>query len=371
MKRNICLCFVSFFALSQTFAQPSVEEVFESCSSELEDQARLACFDQYSLLYEEALTEMPAVEIFSPRLGLLGRLTSDDPNFFSYSHPVSDPARGEDHHLGFNLSVKYPLFDSSEPGPFNSKAGQGKLRWADRLFLIYNGEYDFYAVSNSDTYKSSPVISRNQNPGIAFEWDLSMDKTHRLRVGAFHQSNGQTFEEDDFRINPDGTIIDARTLLEADILATNEDYALGQISRSWNYGYVRYQYNNHPDQPYAAGLKHFQVDLRTYDVEQDNIWWEQGNRSRIEDYDGLRMLYEQSVSIPVPYSGYDLSAIAGVKLKTGTSELDALSNFTYQASLGFRLNNWFISGFYFDGFGKEPATYHLRNRYWGIGIEAR
>lgn len=30
-----------------------------------------------------------------------------------------------------------------------------------------------------------------------------------------------------------------------------------------------------------------------------------------------------------------------------------------------------LSAFYFNGYGKEPSTYHLRTKYFGLGLEFR
>ncbi len=57
-----------------------------------------------------------------------------------------------------------------------------------------------------------------------------------------------------------------------------------------------------------------------------------------------------------------------VELKSGTSDLDALGHFGGKVSLGFFDC---LTVFYFNGYGKEPSSYHLRSEYVGIGLEVR
>ena len=298
-----------------------------------------------------------------------GMLQSDDPNYFVYTSPVNDDIDDE-HHAEFYLSIKYPLVErkfhqwqDQFAAMDNSSGRLFNAITPDRLLLHYNGLYDFYAINN-DRYDSAPVISRRQNPGISVEYDFAHGKD-TLRLGWFHESNGQQMEEDE---------IDRLDQLWT---TYGEDHALAEVSRGWDYAMLRWQSTSQlfvdtlEDSwlKYNVEMRHF-CDCQAFgfqDGREDDIWWEPGNNLQISDFDGLRTMVEGSLwKTERGRVAFDTR----LELKTGLyhSTGQYLSG---KLSLGARFNNLRTTLFYFDGYGKDLSTYHLRSRYVGIGLELR
>ena len=66
-----------------------------------------------------------------------------------------------------------------------------------------------------------------------------------------------------------------------------------------------------------------------------------------------------------------LNFSARLELKTGIADADSLKNLTGRITLTKQIEGIPFSLFYFDGYGKELSTYHLRTQYAGIGLEFR
>ena len=282
----------------------------------------------------------------------LKRLESDDPNYFVLAAPVGDgELKDDDLHIEFYLSVKYPVGLDCVDSPWLPK----------RFLFVYNGLYDFYLFPGG-RYESSPVISRRQNPGGVLEWDLS--EKQQARVGYYHESNGQTIDRMD---GPKG--------YDVQLQQGGEEYALTQVSRGWDYVNLMYRHTNVPIGRYSLTG---QVEWRFFlpwqgfgaSEMEDSIFWEQDSRDvGIEDYDGLRFMCERRFS----RSANAVLRVLGkgalrLELKTSISSMNALGNIGGKASLTFRD---FVNLFYFRGYGKEPATYHRRTEYVGIGVQLR
>lgn len=273
------------------------------------------------------------------------RLRSDDPNYFVFALPNDNgELKGDEEHIEFYLSICYPLVNTAHP-------------WftgvPNRLMLVYNGLYDFYMIPG-ERYDSAPVISRRQNPGAAIEWDIGTSS--QLRLGYFHESNGQTLDEDD-----------GITAFNRERAQEGLDYALGQVSRGWDYVVLRGKHE------YGEAWKLMaQVELRQYlhrqgfgtTAKEDAIFWDPANDSKIQDYDGLRVTYEQHY----PRTWLLGDSFVRLELKTGTSDWDSVGNIGGKASLTFHT---FWNVFYFKGYGKEPSSYHLESQYAGFGFEFR
>ena len=64
-----------------------------------------------------------------------------------------------------------------------------------------------------------------------------------------------------------------------------------------------------------------------------------------------------------------------LELKTGTRDTEALENIGGKLTFGWNIanekTNIRLTGFYFNGYGKELSTYHLRTEYFGVGLEMR
>jgi hypothetical protein len=276
----------------------------------------------------------------------LNRLQSEEPNYFVIAIPQELNSRdGDDIHTEFYLSIKYP-FD----------IWQGD-RWyvPNRFNLIYNGLYDFYVI-DTDRYDSAPIVSRRQNPGFTFDWATT--EKGLFRLGYFHESNGQTLDTDDGAV-----------AFDQEAAQGGQEYALAKVSRGWDYLRMNYTqlYGSTDDLAFM-----WQIEFRYFLEKQmfsskaeEDIFWDPTYNGPvgIQEFDGLRMQAE--VIKKLPFFGH---SSARLETKMGTSDWEALGHFSARASI----NMWDVfTLFYFDGYGKEPSTYHLRTQYFGIGIEVR
>lgn len=316
-------------------------------------------------------------------------MTSNHPNFFGIVTDRADGRLEDDTHLEFSVSLKYPYAgDLMEKWKERTRAradlGMRPVSWVlsrtlpDQLFFIYNATYDFYAF-DSNRYQSAPIVSRHQNPGLLVaEWNLGTTDglytlKHKLRAGWFHESNGRSEEPQD--------------AAEFSVLANEpgdnglpkgDEYALAQISRGWDYLQLRYEVLHGDEKGYKhSGWWRAYVDLHLYNTKQfflydreDAVPWDVSltEQPKIRDYDGLRFLHE--VAFPGPRF-LDSPLLLRTELKTGVSHREALSNLGGKISLITTLANTRVALFYFNGYGKEPSTYHLRTKYVGLGIELR
>lgn len=273
------------------------------------------------------------------------KLTSLHPNYFSYVFPTGDNELKDESHLEFMLSIQYPII---------------KLSDHHRIYFSYDGLYDFYITEDS-IYKSAPIISRRQNPGLTYH--LKTQKTGEIQLGYFHESNGQTLDA----TNGPTAFND----LEQE---TSREYALTQISRGWDYASLTYRTIDLPLLSADNIRQRIQLNLRTYmpkqmfrsDREDKLFWLPPTENTTIADYDGLRFMYEMH-SLDNHLYGFSVR----IELKTGTASTDAIQNLTTRVTLLNRIFGIPFSAFYFDGYGKEPSTYHLRTQYAGIGLEFR
>lgn len=372
---------------------------------------RLACFDSYT---EEALalkTNLDEIILASINpVALLATnatdqsngtsadstlpparerlLTSDGPNHIRIVQPGSNSGLRDDKQVEINMAFKYPVLRGFIRH-LNRKVPEEKQHLVpDNIYFAYRGEFDFYALGGS-RYDSSPIVVRNQVPGFALEWRFGEDDKRSLRFGAFHQSNGQSLNDKPSKLDERFTVSDpnAEGLSPCQQMIAGEefqsfnigrqrynvelcrsgspDFALAQVSRAYNYWQLRYGFSS-TEELYADDLYRYSIELRTYDDTHDEIFWDPTDRSQIEDYDGLRLSMDKAFRFlgktPLLFRG---------ELKAGTSSLDALGNLGGKVSLGVKLPSMLTSLFYFDGYGKEPSTYHLRTQHWGLEFELR
>ena len=93
----------------------------------------------------------------------------------------------------------------------------------------------------------------------------------------------------------------------------------------------------------------------------------QGNNLQITDFEGLRGMVEGSLwKSKRGRAAFD----ARLELKTGLYHSTG-QYVSGKFSLGARFNNLRTTLFYFDGYGKDLSTYHLRTKYVGFGLELR
>lgn len=382
------LSLVLIFAALQ--AHPASEDVFETCSVKDDDVQRLSCYDRFAeaalidatkaVANTSAKDSTEAVEKIESEdskdaLWSLEKLTSDDPNFFGYSTDPSSNSRQASDHLEFDISIKYPVW-----------------KWGDRsrLFFIYNGSYDFQALSGKEIYDSSPVISTTQNPGFAYEWDAASDAKKKYRIGVFHHSNGQTLNVSEEAIDTNSISGErTNTSSAADEFANisnewGEAAALERVSRSSWYTQFRYQQMSHGDGAIRNSWWQYQLEIRPwYFKNDDEIFWAPipKHQPQIENFDGLRAVGERMFTLnDIPLLGRNdawqefasrnlFRVIGRVELQTGL--WSPFENIGGQVSLGFNAGNFILSTYYYSGFAKDISSYHKRTKHIGIGIELR
>jgi outer membrane phospholipase A len=257
-------------------------------------------------------------------------LSGYEPSYFVY-------AMDDENHIEFKVSIKYPMIEMRD----------GR----DILYFAYTGKYDFYVTSDDPSRDSSPVISRLQNPGLFVKHIIDASDESGIKyvtAGWFHESNGQ-------QISDNATFI-------------NTPNASDYVSRGWDYlGFdIKYTQN----QPWSLnGAMNYYARMRIIidcqafcliDDKEDDIRIFGGTeQADIRDYDGLRLIARYD---KVPLS-------IGMTVRTGISDGDALGNASYQIDLIYRVLNIPVTLFYFNGYGKEISTYHIKEDYVGIGFQ--
>ena len=349
--------------LSANSVSAQTDTAYVVCPQIEDAAARLECYDSY------IVTPEPSVNRRDRFRGApyIRQLRSDGPNTLGFSAPVGNTGLEGNQHIEFNLSVRYPLWERVETDESTANPWRGFGWGVDRTFLIYNGSYDFHVLpddyGDGGRYHSAPVISKDQNPGLALEWDLDREKLRRLRMGLFHYSNGQSIDEDNL------------DQFDEALAKGGLGYALEQVSRTSNYLQLRYQRVANPEENITTDWHQFQLELRpVYFSVDDEIFWEPGraDRPKIQDYDGLRLMNEKFYSLnPISSFLESTALITRLELKTGISDDRALSNLSSEWTVGLMWRKLMLTTFYFDGYGKELSTYHLRTRHWGLGVEIR
>lgn len=358
----------------------------QHCLTETDKDKRLSCYDE-ALGYSEVtspqlITTLPKVATTlaqeraidsnegtaeqEPKK-ILEQLSSNQANHFALVPSAKDSKTNETH-LEFFLSIKYPLIDESL-----RKAKKANPEFAglipDKLYFVYNGRYDFFFNSDEsldNPYRSSPVYSRMQNPGLAFEW-LRPETNDSFRLGYFHQSNGQTVDNQTPNSQQD---------YQYKLDKYGESYALANVSRGWDYLQLRWQRhadvegNEFTDDWWKIQLEYRDIfDFQAFgaSAREDDIWWDPSLNHHYDDFDGLRFNGERSFSFPF----WKRSFLLQGKFRTGTRDLSALENITGKISLGTEFFHTHFQMFYFSGYGKDISTYHIKDNYVGMGFEIR
>lgn len=316
--------------------------------------------------FEEIALEEMAFEknIHTPLLN--GDLSHYEPNYFAIAYSPEKKEMDDDNHLEFYLSLKYKVTED-----FSHLLKFIKLPGADRFSFIYNGLYDFYLQDGY--YDSAPIISRRQNPGIVWDWDINNKNNHQFSLGWFHESNGQTLSVDkDKPVDKDENGVDDAIDEFWELANENSlEYALTQVSRGWDYADIRYQISRRNSTPELSNWWFFQVNLRLYcncqafgaiDREDDLFWLDKKQHVSISDFDGVRLTFEKGITP---------KTVGRIELKTGISEDGFFQHTGGKISLNMKMDRTWGTLFYFNGYGKEPSTYHLRTQYIGLGIEFR
>lgn len=302
-------------------------------------------------------------------------LDSYEPNYFVFANSTMDGELKDETHAEFLLSIKYSILEDYL---------QKKDLWLSRVSFVYSGLYDFYML-DSDRYESAPIISRRQNPGIVFEFDLRRDSsgsvTDSLQINWFHESNGQSLDLEE-RDNPADEDKDGNGRNDGidefyrQVDIGGKEYALAQISRGWDYAELVYN-KNFAGSFFDKDWYLFEARLRFYcdcqaagafSEREDRVFWEPvKEQPKIGDFDGLRLKYEVTNH---PF-GAHLPLLVRGEFKTGIKVDKLFDNNSVRLSLNLGTARFWWSLFYFNGYGKEVSTYHLRTRYVGLGFEFR
>lgn len=148
-------------------------------------------------------------------------------------------------------------------------------------------------------------------------------------------------------------------------------FALSSVSRGWDFLQIRYERSSHAVlNDYQDDWMRYHFEIRSYFCDcqgifldrEDSIWWEPGNKSTIAEYDGLRFMAEKV------FKPFGWNFLLRTEFKTG---IEDLGNLTGKLNFGYKWNNTRLSAFYFNGYGKEPSSYHLKTQYVGVGLELR
>jgi hypothetical protein len=272
---------------------------------------------------------------YTPKSDLRGY----EPTYLVYAFDDED-------HLEFKISVKYPLFKSTI-------GWVGKwLGGSNQVYFSYTGIYDFFVFSDEAVRPSAPVISRLHNPGvfIANTRPLHQDGgLENISLGWFHESNGQQIKDNETFLNT----------------ANAQDF----VSRGWDYLGLDLKFIS-LDPWYTSGSVNYFLRLKLFcncqgfgsiGGKEDDIRIFGGTRTaEISDYDGLRFAIDNFAKEHWHY---------GLSFRSGTSSTDALKRISYQVEVTYRVSNLPVKLFYFNGYGKNISTYHIRDEYIGLGFE--
>jgi outer membrane phospholipase A len=269
-------------------------------------------------------------------------LSGYEPSYFMY-------AFDDENHIEFKISVKYPLLT-----PFKIRGDVGKiLNGTNQFYFSYTGKYDFFVLSDEPPRDSAPIISRTQNPGFFVtnkRPNASKQSLQKITIGLFHESNGQQ-------------ITDHETFL---VTENAEDF----VSRVWDYLAVNFKFKQHTplffdgDVTYYLRTRLF-CDCQGFGLingREDDIRIFGGTKqASITDFNGLNFIMNNYANKWLHY---------GINLRVGTADIDALKNLSVEIQFTYRLfGNLPLRVSYFNGYGKDISTYHIRDEYVGVGLE--
>jgi len=290
-------------------------------------------------------------------------LTGYEPSYFVLAND------GVDSHTEFKISIKYPL-DNDVEWLSNYIGGDNKV------YFAYTGKYDFFLLSEKGKGRdSAPVVSRIQNPGVFIKHKLininaaDCDDTEKkyenglesISVGWFHESNGQQIDDN---VTFNNTV-------------NGSDY----VSRGWDYLGVDFKWRGNSLLS-DDGYMNIYTRLRfichcqgfgSISGKEDDITILGGTEiADIRDYDGFRLVVNDHINSDLQY---------GLQFRSGILTEEALDNWSYRLELSFRLKGVPVlkhipiideipfTLFYFNGYGENISTYHVKNEYIGFGIK--
>lgn len=278
------------------------------------------------------------------------RFDSYKPNYVGYI-----PDRGDtEAHIEMLYSIKYRISDIkiNENRPYDNY-----------LFLAYTGKFDFFWGSKD----SSPVINRLNNPELHYRRYLSnpyeeTNFSHKYIDFAYgHESNGQVISD-------------------AVSFSNSGPDAIDHVSRGWDYISAEYKFElyNKPDCEFVElscfyghiYVRSFQNDGLLQGKIEDRIFWDPTVDAKIEDFDGLRLIFGKEH----PF-GDNLFPTKGIWITytTGISSPGEHNSFTLNYRKQFHIWDFKIPVYirYFNGYGNEIVTYHTRDRIIMLGLQFR
>lgn len=269
-----------------------------------------------------------------------------EPDLRGYEPTYLVYAFDDEAHVEFKVSIKYPLLESTI-GWFGKMIGG-----SNQVYFSYTGIYDFFVFSDEKVRASAPVISRLQSPGLFLTNTRPVFEGGGLEtvsLGWFHESNGQQIQDNATFVNT----------LHA------EDY----VSRGWDYLGLDMQFRQ-KDPWFMDGDVTYLLRMRAYcscqgfgliaGKEDDIRIFGGTEKAEINDFDGFRFGIDNYANKRLQY---------GLSLRTGTSSTEALKHISYQVEVAYRVSNVPIKLFYFNGYGKDISTYHIKDSYIGLGFE--
>ncbi|MDH5712149.1 MAG: phospholipase A [Gammaproteobacteria bacterium] len=297
--------------------------------------------------------------------GEVGRnLTGYEPSYFVFAND------GIDSHAEFKVSIKYPLDKDVE-------WLSSRIDGDNKIYFAYTGQYDFFLFSEEGQGRdSAPVVSRIQNPGVFIKHKLiNFDDENNcedsrvefenglesISLGWFHESNGQQIDNN--------------------ITFNNTVNASDYVSRGWDYLGVDFKWREGSllsEQGYTNIYARFRFFCNCQGFgaikgrEDDTTILGDPVSADIRDYDGFRLVVDDYVTPDVQY---------GLQLRSGIGAEQAFDNWSYRVELTFRTRSIpvlkhipFIEDipftlFYFNGYGENISTYHIKNDYIGFGIK--
>ncbi len=310
--------------------------------------------------------------------------------------------RDENHldgsHLEFKVSIKYPLWGSLVDLDDSSKEDKR----SQALYFAYTGKYDFYFGSRY----SAPVISRQQNPGIFYQYQYDSRERgfQHFAFGYFHESNGQEIDDELMFDNKVIELLDkiCRDTKEPDCLANARHQqeahtmATDYLSRGWDYLMAATKYTKfHSRDLFGRNIAvqtDFYLSAKAYfnwqglgfvKGREENIDWLtdiDNPDDKVYDYRSLQFTIhrkldsrscEQQSREKCLNSATWLDYLAdNTEWSLTLTSGNELNHLSYQLEFIHYIGGHFpLKLMYFNGYGENISTYQSKSHYWMLGID--
>ena len=276
-----------------------------------------------------------------------GSLESYEPNLLGYRYDDNDVG-----YMDFKISLKYPMFHSSEPQPAN-------WGWFPHIYLAFTGRFSQY-IGNRD---SSPVISKRFNPEMFGRYWL--DYTHRdyIDIAYGHESNGQSID----------TLAAYNEKRNSFTTAGEDaDFANDYISRGWDYVGATWKFRRNV--PFSKSsiftgylqLRYFLDDGFLQGKKEEYNSWENNPEGKPRDsVDGIRLKLK-----------YDTTFINNKIFKSNkvffsftTGYEDTFKYNSVRAEWAVRIKNVPVMIWASKGYNSDLVDYYKKVNSFGIAVE--